>query len=322
MKYLGRRLAHFALLLVAISFATFLLPEFAPGDFFANLRLDPGISAETVASLRAEYGLRKPLPVRYAHWLERVAHGELGYSLAYHGPVGPLIRSRAANTLLLTVTATVLTWLIGLPLGVWSATAKGRTSDRLIGLLTSTLLGVPDLLIFLGLLVLAVRTGWFPSGGMVSVQSDDASFWHRTVDVARHLVLPSLGLSIVSLSLIVRHTRSAMLEVLNAPFVRAARAHGIAHGRLMFRYVLPAAANPLISLFGVSLGGLFSASLLVEVILSWPGLGPFLLESILARDINVVVGAVMVSSVCLLAGNLIADLLLFVADPRIRVSNE
>jgi peptide/nickel transport system permease protein len=145
------------------------------------------------------------------------------------------------------------------------------------------------------------------------------NFWQRAVDVARHLVLPSLGLAIVSLPIVIRHARSAILEVLRAPFVRAARAHGIPRTRVIWRYVLPAAANPLISLFGVSLGGLFSASLLVEVILSWPGLGPFLLESILARDLYVVVGAVMVSSVCLLAGNLIADLLLFAADPRIRL---
>jgi peptide/nickel transport system permease protein len=319
MKYLARRLAHFVLLLVAISFATFLLLELAPGDFFASLRLDPRFSAETVASLRAKYGLDKPLPVRYARWLERAAQGELGYSLAYNAPVGPLLRSRAANTLLLTGTATGLTWVFGIPLGLWSATRKGGWNDRLIALITSTLLAIPDLLIFLALLLLAVRTGWFPSGGMLSIQSGDASFWHRTADVARHLLLPSLGLSIVSLPLVVRHTRSAALEVVDAPFVRAARAHGIPRRRLIFRYVFPAALNPLVSLFGVSLGGLFSASLLVEVILSWPGLGPFLLESILARDVYVVVGAVMVSSVCLLAGNLIADLLLFAADPRIRL---
>jgi peptide/nickel transport system permease protein len=173
--------------------------------------------------------------------------------------------------------------------------------------------------LFLVLLLLAVRTGWFPTGGMVSASFGDLNLWNKVKDIAEHLFLPAFGLAIATLPTLLRHVRSAMIEVLEAPFIRAARAHGIAERRVLLRYALPVAASPLISLFGFSLGTMLSASLLVEVILSWPGIGPLLVEAILAKDVYVVMGAVMLSSVFLVAGNLFADLMLFAADPRIRV---
>ena len=147
----------------------------------------------------------------------------------------------------------------------------------------------------------------------------DLSVWNKVKDIAEHLFLPALGLAIATLPPLVRHVRSAMIEVLGAPFIRAARAHGIAERRVLFRYALPVAANPLVSLFGLSVATMLSASLLVEVVLSWPGIGPLLVDAILAKDVYVVIGAVMLSSVFLVAGNLFADLLLFAADPRMRV---
>jgi peptide/nickel transport system permease protein len=169
------------------------------------------------------------------------------------------------------------------------------------------------------LLLVAVRTGWFPTGGMVSPAFSDLNVWNKLKDVAEHLFLPALGLAIATLPTMLRHVRSAMIEVLEAPFIQAARAHGIPEPRVLFRYALPAAANPLISLFGFSVGTMLSASLLVEVILSWPGIGPLLVDAILAKDVYVVIGAVMLSSIFLVAGNLFADVLLFATDPRIRV---
>jgi peptide/nickel transport system permease protein len=319
MRYIARRLIHCLILLLAISFFSFLLLQWAPGDFFDSLRLDPQVSAQTVSSLRAAYGLDQSLPVRYFRWLRSAAKGELGFSVAYNAPVGPLLWARARNTLLLTGSSLLLAWLLAIPIGIWSAASKNRLADRAIGLATGTLLTLPDLLLFLALLLLALKTGWFPTGGMLSLQAEEAGFWGRVASVAAHLFLPALGLAIAGLPVLVRHVRSSMLDALESPFIRAARGHGISQRRLLFRYALPVAANPLISLFGLSLGTMLSASLLVEVILSWPGLGPLLLESILSRDAYVVVGAITVSSVCLLVGNLLADLLLFVADPRIRV---
>ncbi|HUJ32334.1 MAG TPA: ABC transporter permease [Candidatus Acidoferrum sp.] len=321
MKFLARRFAHAIVLLAAISFFSFALIQLAPGDFFDAMRVNPRISQKTIDGLRAEYGADKPFPIRYARWLRSLANGELGVSLAYNSPVGPILAVRARNTLLLTGVATLLAWLVAIPIGIWSAAKRGKFADRVAGAATSTLLTIPDLLLFLALLLLAVRTGWFPAGGMISPGLEDAGFWSKAGDIARHLVLPALGLAAVTLPMLVRHIRSAMIEVLEAPFIRAARGHGISRARLLWRYALPAASNPLISLLGFSIGTMLSASLLVEVVLSWPGLGPLLVEAILSRDVYVVVGAVLLSSVFLVAGNLIADLLLFAADPRIRLDS-
>ncbi len=319
MRYLARRLVHALLLLVGVSIFSFALLQFAPGDYFSTLSLNPQISSRTVANLRAEYGLDQPLPVRYAAWLRSILKGDFGASFAYNSPVGPLLAVRARNTILLTGTAVLLSWLLALPLGIWSAARRGTWGDRLAGFLTSTLLTIPDLVLFLLLLLLAVRTGCFPTGGMVSGNFDELSGPAKGRDVLAHLILPALGLALATLPPLLRHVRSSMMEALDAPFIRAARAHGVPESRVLLRYALPVAANPLISLFGFSVAGMLSASLLAEVILSWPGIGPLLVESILAKDVYVVIGTVMLSAVFLVAGNLLADLMLFATDPRVRI---
>jgi peptide/nickel transport system permease protein len=318
-KYIGRRLVHATLLLVAISFLSFALLEMAPGDYFDALRMNPQISAETINGIRSEYGLDRPLVIRYQHWIVSVLKGQMGYSIAYNTPVGPLLSVRARNTLLLTGIATTLAWLCAIPMGVWSAKNRGSWGDRAGGLLTSTFLTIPDLLLFLCLLLLAVKTGWFPAGGMISPEDASLGFWSKAKDIALHLFLPGVGLALGILPMLVRHIRSAMIEVLESPFIRAARGHGISSRRVLYCYALPVAANPLISLLGFSVGTMLSASVMVEVILSWPGLGPLLVEAIFARDVYVVIGIVMLSSLFLVAGNLLADVLLFANDPRIRV---
>jgi peptide/nickel transport system permease protein len=319
MRYLARRLAHAALLLIGVSILSFALLQFAPGDYFSSLSMNPQISSRTVAGLRAQYGLDQPLPIRYVAWLRSTLKGDFGLSLAYNSPVGPLLAVRARNTILLTGSAILLSWLLALPLGIWSAARRGNLADRVGGFFTSTLLTIPDLVLFLLLLLFAVRTGWFPTGGMVSGNFDELSAANKIKDVLKHLVLPALGLTLATLPPLLRHVRSAMMEALDAPFIRAARAHGIPESRVLLRYALPVAANPLISLFGFSIAGMLSASLLVEVILSWPGIGPLLVEAILAKDVYVVIGTVMLSAVFLIAGNLIADVMLFATDPRVRI---
>lgn len=318
MRYLLRRFLHAIFLLFGVSLLTFFFSALTPGNYFDEMRLNPQISPETVAALRAQYHLDRPLPVRYVHWLASVARGNFGFSFAYNAPVAPLLWLRARNTLLLTLTATLLAWLIGLPLGVWSAAKRGRLPDRVLSWSTATLLVLPDLVLALALLILAVRTGWFPTGGLVSVGFENLSWAEKLRDLALHMTLPVLVLVLSALPTIVRHVRASVAEVLEAPYMRAALGHGLRRRKLLFGYALRAAANPLISLFGFSLGALLSGSLLVEVIMSWPGLGPFLLEAILARDLYVVIAGVLLSTVFLVAGNLFADLLLYWADPRIR----
>ena len=318
MRYFLRRLAHAFLLVVGVSILAFLFTALAPGNYFDEMRLNPQIAPETLVALRAQYQLDRPLPLRYISWVNSVLHGNMGFSFAYNTPVAPLLLVRAKNTLVLTITATILAWAIALPLGVWSAETLGRFPDRAISGSTAALLVIPDLALSLGLLVLAVRTGWFPTGGMASVDFESLSRISKIRDLALHMVLPVAALVVSSLPLLVRHVRSAVAEVLRAPFLLAAEGHGIPRLTLLFRYALPAAANPLISLFGFSIGALLSGSLLIEVVMSWPGLGPFLLEAILARDIYVVVGGVLFSTIFLAAGNFLADILLYWVDPRIR----
>jgi peptide/nickel transport system permease protein len=318
MRYLFRRLGHAIFLLIGVSVLAFLFTALAPGNYFDEMRMNPQIAPETVAALRVQYQLDRPLPVRYASWVNSVLHGEMGFSFAYNSPVAPLLLVRARNTLLLTITATLLAWGIALPLGVWNADRLGRLPDRMLSWGTAVLLVIPDLALALGLLVLAVRTGWFPTGGMASVDFETLSPINKLRDLALHMTLPVAALVLSALPMLVRHVRAAVADVLDAPFLLAAQGHGIPRRTLLHHYALRAAVNPLISLFGFSIGALLSGSLLIEFVMSWPGLGPFLLEAILARDLYIVIGGALFSTIFLVAGNFLADMLLYWADPRIR----
>lgn len=318
MRYLTRRMIHGILLLIGASVLCFLFTDLAPGSFFDEIRLNPQISPETVAALRSQYGLDQSTPVRYVRWVNSGFKGDWGYSFAYNAPVSGLLAVRARNTLLLTGVATLLVWLIAVPLGIWIADHPDGWGDRLCLGSTSLLLSVPELVLALALLSLVVRTHLLPVGGMVSPGFDQLGPGAKLHDLVVHLVIPVTTLVLASLPTLVRHVRASMIEVLKAPFIQAARGHGISKAALLFRYALPAAANPLISLFGFSVGGLLSGSLLVEVITGWPGLGPLLLEATMSRDLYVVVGVVMSSTLFMILGTFLADVMLVAADPRIR----
>jgi peptide/nickel transport system permease protein len=317
-RYALKRLLHAVALLAGVSVFSFALAALAPGDYFSELRLDPRISAETVEGLREQAGASRPLPARYASWLAGAVRGDFGYSLAYHAPVAPLVRERIPATLLLTGTATLLAWLVALPLGIWAAAGRGTWRDSAAGAALSVLLSTPDLLVALGLLAFAVASGRFPAGGMTSAGFETLGPWDRARDLVHHLALPACALAFGMLPTLARHVRAAMVEVMDAPFALTAAAQGIPRRRLLFRHLLPAAMNPLVSLFGLSLGTLLSASLLVEAVMGWPGLGPLFLEAVTARDFSLALAVVMLSAAFLAAGNFIADLLLYRLDPRIR----
>ncbi len=298
-RYVVRRLLHAVLLLFAVSAGVFLLADLAPGDYFAALRADPRIDPEMLDALRSQYGLDRPLPERYAAWLSSMAQGEMGLSLSYNMPVSALLAPRIGNTLRLAALAWLLTWSTSVPLGFAGAIRPGGWLDSLGKGLSSTLLIVPDLLLASILLLVAVRSGLFRIGG---------------------LALALMALAPGAAPIVLRHTRAAVRDVIEAPYILAARARGIRPLRLWLVYVLPAAANPLISLLGLSFGGLLSGSLIVEAVIGWPGLGPLFLEAISARDFYVVIGVAMCSAGFLVGGNFLADILLCVSDPRIRRS--
>jgi peptide/nickel transport system permease protein len=296
--YLFRRLLHALFLLAGISVLSFVLLGIAPGDFLGEARISPQMGPQTLAALSEQYGLNKSLLQKYLYWLGSVAKGDLGVSFAYNLPVSALLWPRAWKTLQLTTTALALSWLIAVPLGVWSAANRSGILDRAVSALISLLIAIPDLVLACAALFVAVRIGWFRAG---------------------NAALPVTVLVLGAVPVLLRHVRGAILSVVDQAFVRAARAHGIGGARLWFVWLLPAAAHPLISLFGLSVAGLISSSLLVEAVLGWPGLGPLFLEAISARDFYLVIDPVMLSAMFLMAGTLLSDALLYTLDPRIRV---
>jgi peptide/nickel transport system permease protein len=317
-RYFARRAGHGLLMLFGVSILLFLLFQAAPGDFLSEMKMNSQISPETITMLRAQYGLDQPLPVRYWQWLKSSAKGDFGYSFAYNAPASTLLWPRARNTLLLSLPALLISWLIAVPVGVLAAGWRGRWADRIFAGGTSALLALPDVLIALVALLVALKTGVFPVGGMASINVQDQGMWAWLRDLGWHMVLPVAALVVGSLTIILRHVRASVSEVLESSYVRAAEGHGLPRFQLLFGYALPAAANPLISLFGLSVALLLSVSLLIEVVMSWPGIGPMLLEAIMSRDLFLVIGAVMLSTVFLIAGNLVGDVLLYAFDPRIR----
>lgn len=310
-RYFERRLMHSIALLIAISAFAFTISQLAPGNFLDEMKLNPQISVQTIDGLRQQYGLDQPLPVRYFRWLKSVAVGDFGYSLAYNLPVNKLIWERLGNTLLLGGAAMALAWVLALPCGIWSGYKAQRWLDRIFVASSSVLLATPELALAL-LFVLAAAHGGGSS--YLAANAPGSQSWV----MLRHVALPAIVLGLAAVPILFRHIRSAMNEAWHSSFLQAAKGHGIGDARLLLRHALPAAANPLISLFGLSLAGLVSGSFLVEVITGWPGIGPLFLEAIYARDFHVVMAVVMLFSLFLIVSNLIADLLLYAADPRVR----
>jgi peptide/nickel transport system permease protein len=303
--------------LIAVSLLVFAVTAIAPGDPFSDARLDQQLSPDTVAALRRAEGIDRPFLIRYAQWLRAAAHGDLGRSIAYRSPIAPLVARRAVNSLTLVAAALIVTWAIVLPLGVWTA-ARDRSADgRAVAAGATALIAVPDLLIAIALVVVAARSGLLPSGGLRTAGAADAPGIAALVDRLRHSVLPVLALTLIAAPPLLRHVRASMLDALRAPYVLAAAARGIPYQRRLWRLALRAAANPLISLFGLSFAALFSASMMVEVVMSWPGLGPLLLDAVRTRDEQLIAAGVLLSTTLLIVGNSCADVLLRTVDPRI-----
>lgn len=316
-RYLLRRLGLTVVQLLGISMILFLLSKAVPGDYLSGL--NPQISPETIAALRHRYGLDQPLAIRYLRWLGSVVSGDFGYSFAYNLPVSTLLWPKILHTLLLTGPALALTWLIAIPVGVWTAWRRDGWMDRVVSAGVSVLLSLPDLLLAIVLLLFALLTGLFPVGEMSSEAARDQGGWRLLIDILWHMVLPVSVLVAGALPMILRHVRASMIESLASSNIRAAQGHGIGPSALLFRHCLRMAANPLISLFGLSVAGLLSTSIIVEIVVGWPGIGPTVVEATLARDLYVVIGAALFSMLFLALGNFLMDLLLYVADPRIRV---
>ncbi|HJZ71674.1 MAG TPA: ABC transporter permease [Vicinamibacterales bacterium] len=314
-----RHVVRAGAVLVVVSLIVFAVTALAPGDAFGEARLERTLSPDAIAARRHAEGLDRPFLVRYASWLQSAAHGDLGRSIAYRAPIAPLVAQRAINSLILVAAALAVTWTVVLPLGVWTA-ARDRSADgRIVAAGATALVAVPDLLIAIALVVVAAQSGVLPTGGLRAAGAADATGGAAILDRLRHSLMPVLALTLIAAPPLVRHVRASVLDALAAPYMLAAAARGIPYRRRLWRSALRAAANPLVSLFGLSFAALFSASMMVEVVMSWPGLGPLLLDAVRNRDEQLILAGVMLATVLLLVGNGCADILLRSIDPRISV---
>ncbi|MEW6269917.1 MAG: ABC transporter permease [Thermodesulfobacteriota bacterium] len=315
--FLLRRLVQMVPLLLGITFLSFLIVDLAPGDFFSSLALNPAISPEAIEEMKRSFGYGEPLLQRYLSWLWQLLHGDLGLSVAHRVGVLTLIGERVVNTLILSVSALVVTWVVAIPLGVVVAVRRGRFSDRFLSLLAFLGMSLPNFFLAFLLLRLALLTGWFPVGGSVSFDYEHLEPWEKVVDRLHHLALPTIVLATSGMASLMRLMRGAILDLQRADFVRTARAKGLAERTVLFKHVLRNALNPFITLAGYELGTLLGGAALVESVMNLQGLGSLMLEAVLALDLYLVMGSVLMGSLLLLIGNLLADVALTLSDPRI-----
>lgn len=307
------------LLISAISFA---LIGAAPGDALSAMSQDPRVSPETIARLRSEYGLDKPLIARYGLWLSGAVRGDLGTSLSERLPVTKLIGSRLGNTLKLSIAAMLLALLIALPLGAWSAMKRGSWIDRITGAFSLVSISTPRIVLAIVALVFAARTGVFPIGNVRSLGVKDDWSFASFADGLHHLILPAIVMSLPLAAVYLRQARAGLIEVLHADFIRTARAKGLSERVIIWKHAARISAGPLITLFGYALAALLSGSVIVETVMSWPGVGQLTVNAVRGRDIPVLMGVVMLAAMMMILGNLIADVLHLIADPRLREAEQ
>jgi len=310
-RYIARRVAAFVATLFFVSVLVFVVIRILPGDP-ALLIMGTEGSPEVAARLRESLGLNRPLPVQYADWLGRALRGDLGMSIQYDVPVGRLIVSRLPVTLPLTGLAALFMIGIAVPLGLYAATRHRRAGDYLAMVVSQLGLAVPSFWAGLLLILLfSVRLGWVQSGGFTE--------WSEGLWPAlRSLLLPALALGLFQTAVLVRATRSAVLDVLGEEFVRTARAKGVPEPWVIVKHTLRNAMIPIVTVAGIQLGQLMAGSIILESVFALPGLGRLALGAITARDLPVVQGVTLFVASSIVAINFVVDLVYVVLDPRIR----
>jgi peptide/nickel transport system permease protein len=312
-------------MLFGVSVLAFLLMQLSPGDPLAAQRGNPQIPDALIRRIETQYGFDKPLPEQYLRWAGRLLHGDLGWSFKYSRPVREVIGERLTNTLILALFSSGLTWLLAVPLGVWSALRRGQWPDKVFSATAFVGMSLPSF--FLALLLLYAATvlpplpliGSLPIAGITSSDFDGLDAVDKVLDVLKHLLIPGIVLTVGGLAGLQRISRGSMLEVLRQPYILSARARGVGEGSLLWRHAFRNAANPLITLLGFEFSALLSGAAFTEIITSWPGMGMVALEAVRAKDMFLVMATVLMGSTLLLVGNLVSDLLLAANDPRVKL---
>lgn len=319
-RTLAARILQLVLLAFLVTSATFFLSALTPGDFFTRLEASPSVSPETVDRLREQYGLHQPVHLRYLRWLSNSFRLDLGYSLSYGRPVAEVVGDALGNTFCLGIPALLLGLGAGIWLGSFHALRRESASGALMELASAMALSLPSLVLGLGALLFAAQSQWFPVGGMESLRAADAGTFGRLLDRLHHLVLPVACLTLPVLVSVERLQYASVSDTLDQPYVRSAISRGIGSARIFLHYLVRPSLNPVLSAAGPMLGAVLSGSLVLEWIFAWPGLGRITYDALFNRDVFLLLGCVGSSSILLVLGNLTADILLYLLDPRTRAS--
>lgn len=317
--YVFKRILQTIPLLLLVSLISFFLIRIAPVDPLAELRLNPSITQETLDYEVQRLGLDKPIIVQYGKWLFSFLQGDMGICTTGERVIDKLWE-RIPNTLLLTSSVIFFTWLVGIPLGIVAALNWRKPIDRILTIISSIGMAIPSFFFALLLLIFAVKTGWFPTGGLTSFNFSELTPFEKFLDVAHHLVLPVIVLFTISLSGLQRQMRGNLLDVLESDYVKFARAKGLSETKVVYKHALRNAINPMVTLLGFEFASLLSGAALTEFVFQYPGLGRLILEAVMKSDINLVMASLMIGTIMLVIGNLLADILLKLVDPRVEVS--
>jgi peptide/nickel transport system permease protein len=319
--YILRRFLQAIPLLLAISLLSFFIMQLSPGSYLDTMRLNPDVSEELIETMKRQYGLDKSIPEQYFHWLWQILHGNLGESFTYQVPVTHVIKTRVVNTMILSFAAMVLAWGFSIPIGIYSATHKYTMGDNIFTSLAFVGLSIPNFFFALLLLFLIVKFNIpLPINGMTSIMYDFMTPMGKFIDILKHLLVPAIVLGTASMATLTRIMRGQMIEAMRSDYIRTARAKGLKNNKVVYKHAFRNAINPMITIFGFQISMLLSGAALTETVTGWPGLGKMMLTAVRSKDLYLAMAGLMIGSVLLIIGNLIADILLAVSDPRIRYS--
>jgi peptide/nickel transport system permease protein len=321
--YVVKRVLQGLFTLLLASALSFAIIQLTPGGFLAPLQLNPKISEETKQQYIALFGLTDPPIVQYFKWLWQVVrHLNFGLSFTYFRPVSSLLMERIPATLLMAITSIILTWAIAIPLGILSAVKQNQLIDKVFRVISYLGQGFPSFITALLLLILAQNVSpLLPVGDMTSINHSELSPIGQVLDIAWHMILPTLALTITGFAGLQRLMRGQLLDVLRQDYIQTARAKGLPENQVIYVHALRNAINPLITLLGFEFSSLLSGAFIAEYFFNWPGLGRLILQAVTAKDLYLVMGSLMMGAAMLIIGNLLADLLLKVVDPRIKLED-
>jgi peptide/nickel transport system permease protein len=318
-QFIIRRLVQMIPLLFGITFLTFALINLIPGSPIQRFEFDPRARPQDIENIRRNLGLDKPWPLRYVYWVRDAVQGNLGYSLINAKPVTDRIVSRIPNTLILTATSLLIALLFSMPLGIYAAVKRNSWFDHLVNVGSTAVFAIPTF--WLGLLMIILFSVKFKEWGLPSMPASGTHDFRGGggfFDRLEHLIMPAVALALVQLAGWTRYVRSSMLEVIRQDFVRTAEAKGLRDKSVLYVHAFRNAILPLITLMGLTLPDLFAGAFFIEVIFAWNGLGRLTVDALNQRDYTLIMGVFTILSFLTLLGNLLADVLYAVFDPRIR----